>query len=229
MQIKDKNELAFFERISKCIILDIHSRTRGIKNDEFYIKALTDCIYSAYVECIKDKIDIECQDFVRAVYFLKELRQIARILLDDYNFRVQDKSAQIAKSLYGFSESYLMETNDPICNYEVYTNLVSAAKMFLDDDYAEDDLSKKIPRLYQCLIELDAKADASVLCSLIHDFERRVQRDWRDFLMNSCNKVDSRVIARLFHLGTYASLDGWESNFGYYVETFLGFSYIMNH
>ena len=229
MQIKDKNELAFFERISKCIIFDVHNRTIGIKNDEFYVETLAGYIYSAYVECIKEKIDIECQDFVRAVYHLEELRQIAGILLADYNFRVQDKSAQIRKSLYSFSESYLQGTNDPI-NYEVYANLVSVTEMFLNDDYIEDDMSKKVPRLYQCLIELDStEVDASLLCSLIHDFERRVQRDWRNFLMNSRDKVDSRVIARFFHLGTYASLDGLESNFAYHVESFLVFSYIMNH
>jgi len=231
MQIKDENELAFFERISKCMILDIHNRTIGIKNDELYVEALAECIYSAYVECIKEHLDIECQDFVRAVYHLEELRRIARILLADCNFKVQDKTAQIRKSLYSFSVSYLsvsyLETNNP--SYEVYANLVSVTKMFLDDDYIEDDMSKKIPRLYQCLIELDAtKADASLLCSLIYDFERKVQRKWRDFLMNSYNR-DSRVIARLFHLGTYASLDGYESNFAYYVESFLAFSYIMNH
>ena len=234
MQVIDNDNQGFFELIGKCVVFDICDRFFRLEDGELYEKKIAECLRSAYTECIGT---INTKYFARAIYHLHILRQIIGHLLHHTTIQLQDGYEQVFINIYNMSAilngsdiEIIMSADSQLTYRKLMTNL---GQMIDENGDAKDGVQKQLICLRQCLVELqrinndiNPNADVVYLLSIIKKFELKFQSDFRKFVMDTRARVDSRLIARSFDLGSYANLNGEEQNFAHYVERFISF-YIM--
>ena len=234
MQVIDNDNQGFFELISECVVFDICSRVFGLEDRELYEEKIAEFLRSAYTECIG--VNVNTKHFARAIYHLNKLRQIIGHL-SRTTIRLQDGYKQVSMDMYDMSKilngsdvEIIMSADSQLTYRKLMTNL---GQIIDKNDDIEDGVRKQLTYLRQCLVELqrinydiNPNAEVVYLLSVIKKFELKFQGDFRKFVMDTRGRVDSRLIARSFNLGTYANLKGNEQNFAHYVEQFISY-YIM--